>query len=217
LVLIYFGLSSLTYLAVLIVSYLFVLPTIAMDNRMLLPLFVGILMGFLGAYALWQTAWFKENRRIFQILPWLVGILCTYWYISQVQKIAELYHQGVGLTDYQWNRSKVIEAVRTLPTGTPVISNDWELVMLWTQRPVYSFWGTFPTGSPIQTASYGTNSDDQIQSVFCNQGAALVIFNDFSTQFNDNIGENAQNQISDLFSGLKVAGKYPDGKIYFCH
>ncbi len=61
-VLAYFGLSSFTYLAVLIISYLFVLPTIAIDNRMLLPLFVGILMGLLGAYALWQKAWFTREQ-----------------------------------------------------------------------------------------------------------------------------------------------------------
>ncbi len=107
--------------------------------------------------------------------------------------------------------------MRALPIGTPVISNDWELVMLWTQRPVYSFWNTFPIGYPVQNTFYGTNSGDQIQSVFCNQGAALVIFNDFPTQVKDNIGGNVQNQITDLFSGLTSGGEFPDGKIYFCH
>jgi hypothetical protein len=217
LVLVYFGSSSLVYLAVLIVSYLFILPTIAIDDRMLLPLFVGILMGVLGAIALWQKAWFSESRHLIQILPWLVGIICVYWYVPQVQSMAKLYHQGVGLTDYHWNRSKLIQAVRALPTSTPVIANDWELVMLWTQRPVYGLWTTFPTGQPSQTSSYGANPGDQIQSVFCNQGAALVIFNDFPGQLKDNIGGNVQNLASGLFSGLTSGGDYPDGKIYYCH
>ncbi len=217
LIMVFFCLSSFTYLVVLIFSYLFVLPTIAVDNRMLLPLFVGTLMGLLGAYALLHTAWFPRSRRILQIMAWLVGLLCVYWYIPQAQKITQRYHHGVGLTAYHWNRSKVIQAVRALPVDTPVISNDWELVMLWTQRPVYSFWSTFPTGYPVQNASYGTNSRDKTQTVFCSQGAALVIFDDFATQVKDNIGENVQDLRSGLFSSLTSGGDYADGKIYYCH
>ena len=216
-VFVYFGLSSLTYLAFLIVSYLFILPTIAIDNRTLLPLFVGIVMGLLGAFALWQTAWFRERKRLLKILPWLVGILCVYWYLPQVREKAEFYHQGDGLTAYHWNRSKIIQAVRALPADIPVISNDWELLLLWTQRPIYGFWNTFPSDLPIQTTAYGTNPGDHVQSVFCDQGAALVIFTDFPTQFIDNIGDTAQNNVSELFAGLSISGTYPDGTIYFCH
>jgi len=216
-VFVYFGLSSLTYLAFLIVSYLFILPTIAIDNRTLLPLFVGIVMGLLGAFALWQTAWFRERKRLLQILSWLVGILCVYWYLPQVREKAEFYHQGDGLTAYHWNRSEVIQAVRSLPTDTPVISNDWELVLLWTQRPIFGFWNTFPSDLPDQITSYGSNPGDHVQSIFCDQGAALVIFNDFPTQFIDNIGETAPIKISELFAGLSIYGTFPDGTIYFCH
>lgn len=216
-VLVYFGLSSLTYLAFLIVSYLFILPTIDIDNRMLLPLFVGVIMGLLGAFALWQTAWFRERKRLLQILPWLVGILCVYWYLPQVKEKAEFYHQGVGLTAYHWNRSEIIQSVRALPADTPVISNDWELVLLWTQRPIYGFWNTFPSDLSIQTTAYGTNPGDHVQSVFCDQGAALVIFNDFPTQFTDKVGETAQDKIPDLFAGLSIYGTYPDRTIYFYH
>lgn len=217
LIFIYFGLSTLAYVSVLIATYLFTLPTIDIDNRMLLPLFVGVIMGLLGAFALWQTAWFRENRRLLQALPWLVGILCVYWYIPQTRESVELYHPGRGLTAYHWNRSEIIQAVRDLPADTPVISNDWELLLLWTQRPIDGFWNTFPSDLPIQTTAYGTNPGDHVQSVFCDQGAALVIFNDFPTQFTDKVGETAQDKIPDLFAGLSIYGTYPDGTIYFCH
>jgi hypothetical protein len=217
LIFIYFGLSALTYVAVLIATYLFTLPTIDIDNRMLLPLFVGVVMGLLGAYALWQTAWFRENRRLLQAIPWLVGFLCVYWYIPQTRQIVELKHQDGGLTAYHWNRSEMIQAVRALPADTALISNDWELLLLWTQKPIYGFWVTFPTDLPLQRTAYGTNPGDPVQFVFCNQGAALVIFNDFPSQIKDKMGETAQDKLPNLFAGLSIYGAYPDGTIYFCH
>ncbi|MFA5874754.1 MAG: hypothetical protein WC832_12415 [Anaerolineales bacterium] len=214
---IYFGLSALAYVAVLIATYLFTLPTIDIDNRMLLPLFVGVVMGMLGVFALWQTAWFRERRRWLQALPWLVGILCVYWYVPQTQEKVELFHPGDGLTAYRWDRSETIQAVRALPADTPVISNDWELLLLWTQRPIYGFWNTFPAEVPYQTTRYGTDSADTVQSVFCSQGAALVVFNDFPTQVRERLDEWYLTQLPVLFDGLTVYGKYPDGTIYLCH
>jgi hypothetical protein len=214
---IYFGLSALAYVAVLIATFLFTLPTIDIDNRMLLPFFVSIVMGMLGMFAQWQTAWFRERRRWLQVLPWLVGILCVYWYIPQTQDKVVLYHPGDGLTAYRWDRSEIIQAVRALPKNTPVISNDWELLLLWTQRPIQGFWNTFPAVAPYQTTRYGTDQADAAQSVFCNQGAALVVVNDFPTQVRERLDESYLIQLPVLFDGLTVYGNYPDGTIYLCH
>lgn len=213
---IYFGLSALSYVAVLIATYLFTMPTIDIDNRMLLPLFVGAVMGMLGSFALWQTAWFRGRWRWLQTLPWLVGILCVYWYVPQTQDKVELFHPGSGLTAYRWDRSQTILAVRALPADMPVISNDWELLLLWTQRPIYSFWNSFPVEVPYQTTSYGKNSADIVQTVVCSWNAALVIFNDFPTQVRERLDESYLAQLPVLFGGLTVSGKYSDGTIYMC-
>ena len=212
----FFGLSSLTFVAVLIVTYLFTSPTIDIDNRMLLPLFVGSTMAFYGAFALWQAAWFRGWKRVFQILPWLIAILCVAWYIPQTREKVNLYHPGDGLTIFRWDRSSMIQAVRDLPADQAVISNDWELLQLWTGRPIYGFWNTFPSESPIQTTAYGTDQEDLVQSVFCEQGAALVILNDFPTQFRNQVGELSLDRLPKLFEGLSVYGTYPDGIIYLC-
>jgi hypothetical protein len=214
---VFFGLSSLIFVAVLILTYLFTQPTIDIDNRMLLPLYVSSVMMIYGAIALWQTAWFKGWKRVLQVLPWLMAALCVAWYIPQTRDKVEFYHLGDGLTVYRWGRSEIIQAVRDLPADKPVISNDWELTLLWTGRPIYGFWNTFPTEPPIQTTAYGTDQSDRVQSVFCDQGAALVIFNDFPTQFRNQVGESSLSQLPKLFEGLSVYGKYPDGTIYLCH
>jgi hypothetical protein len=212
----FFGLSSLAFLVVVLATYLFTHPTIDIDNRMLLPLYVGSVMSFYAAFALWQAAWFRGRLRVLQILPWLVAALCVTWYFPQTRDKINFYHAGDGLTAYRWDRSEIIQAVRALPAQEPVISNDWELLQLWTGRPIHGFWNTFPAKPPIQASAYGTEPDDPVQSVFCEQGAALVIFNDFPDQFQANIGEASVDPMPDLFAGLPLYGSYPDGKIYFC-
>ena len=213
----FFGLSSLIFVAVLILTYLFTQPRIDIDDRMLLPLYVSSVMMIYGAFALWQAAWFKGWKRILQVIPWLMAVLCVYWYFPQTHDKVEFYHPGSGLTIYRWGRSEIIQAVRDLPPGQPVISNDWELTMLWTGRPINGFWTTFPSAPPIQTSAYGADQNDHGQSLFCNQGAALVIYDDFPTQYRTQLGESALDQMPKLFEGLSVYGKYPDGTIYLCH
>jgi hypothetical protein len=213
----YFGLSSLTFIGVLIATYLFTHPTIDIDNRTLLPFYVCTIMGFFGAVALWQQAWFKGRMRVLQVFPWLIAAVCVFWYIPQTRNEIQFYHSGDGLTAYHWDSSETIQAVRNLPPNQPVISNDWELLLLWTGRPIYGLWNTFPSAPPFQTTMYGTNPVDRIQSIFCGKGAALVIFNDFLSEYKNQIGDLSTDQLTNLFAGLTVYGLYSDGAIYLCH
>jgi 4-amino-4-deoxy-L-arabinose transferase-like glycosyltransferase len=211
----FFGLSSLFFVAVLILTYLFTHPTIDVDNRMLLPLYAGSVMTVYAAFALWQAAWFRGKLLLLQALPWLIAIICVAWYFPQTRDEVNFYHAGDGLTAYRWGRSGIIQAVRALPPEQPVISNDWELLQLWTGRPIYGFWNTFPSKPLIQATAYGTAPGDPVQSVFCKQGAALVIVDDFTSQFQAQVGKAYDDQ--SLFAGLPVYGTYTDGKIYLCH
>jgi hypothetical protein len=213
---IFFGLSTFFYVVVLLLTYLFTRPTIDIDNRMLLPLFVCCVMTLYGAFALWQAAWSKSWKLVFQILAWLVAALCLVWYIPQTQNKVTLYHGGDGLTAYHWGRSQIIQAVSALPGNQPVISNDWQLLLLWTGRPIYGIWVSLPAKAPLQTTSYGTLQSDRAQVVFCSQAAALVVFNDFSSQIKSRLGDIPDDQLQNLFKGLKVYGTYPDGIIYLC-
>ena len=213
----FFGLSSLVFVTVLVLTYLFTSPTIDIDNRMLLPFYVSSVMMIFGALALWQAAWFKGKLRVLQVFPWILAALCVYWYYPQTTDIVQYEHEGEGLTAYRWKDASIIQAVRELPADQPVISNDWELTMLWTGRPVYGLWTRFLTEPPIQTTAYGTNLEDNIQALFCDKGAALVIYDDFPGQIKDRVGEAELGKVPGLFEGLTLLGKYTDGSIYMCH
>ncbi len=208
----YFGFSGAAYLAVVAGTYLFTNPTIDIDNRILLPLFVCVVMGILAAGALWEPAWLTGHRRWLQALPWAVVVLCCWWYFPQSLNIIKNLHQGSGLTAYKWKNAALIQAVRDLPVGQSVISNDWELLMLWTQRPIRQFWNTF---SSLPTGAIESGQIRTAQSSFCEKGAAVAVFNDYSMQYASRY-EVSPYQVPDLFTGLRVYGQYPEGTIYLC-
>jgi hypothetical protein len=183
---------------------------------MLLPLFVCCVMALYGAFALWHAAWSRGWNIFFQVLACLVAAVCLVWYIPKMQEKVVSYHKGDGLTAFRWRDSQIVQAVSALPQGQPVISNNWQLLLLWTGRPIYGLWLSFPKTVPIQIGPYGTLQGDTAQVVFCSQGAALVVFNDFSNQFRDRFGEASVDRMLNLFVGLPVYGTYPDGTIYLC-
>jgi hypothetical protein len=212
----FFGLSAVIFVIVLVLTYLFTLPQIDIDNRMLLPLFVSSMMMIYAAFSLWHSAWFAGKWRALAALPWLLAVLCVAWYIPQTSDKVQQFHKGDGLTMYRWNRASIIQAVRDLPAGQPVISNDWELTTLWTGRPVHGFWTTFSLEEPVQAGAYGSETGDPLQQLFCEKAAVLVIYGDFPSQVRSQIGELAVDQVGALFNGLSVYGSYPDGTIYTC-
>ena len=238
----YFGLSAFFFVAVLLLTYLFSRPTIDIDNRMLLPFFVCSAMTLYGAFALWETAWSREStlallktalskgwqsavwqrlrsngwKIAFQVLAWSVAAACLAWYVPQARAMAAFYHKGDGLTAYHWGNSEIIRTVNALPADQPVISNDWQLLLLWTGRPIYGIWVSLPKTPPLQTSPYGTLQSDPAQVVFCTRGAALVVFNDFPSQFPAKLGKLSADQKQALLKGLLVYGTYPQGVIYLC-
>jgi hypothetical protein len=156
----FFGLSSVMFLLVLLGTYLFTRPTIDVDNRMLLPLYVGSVMSFYAAFALWQAAWFRGSLRVLRIVPWLIAVLCVAWYFPQTRDKVTFYHAGDGLTAYRWNRSEIIQAVRALPDEQAVISNPWllEYFPLQAAHPGRRLWDSAGRSGPIPFLQTGNRA-----------------------------------------------------------
>jgi hypothetical protein len=212
----FFGFSGLATLTFLAGTFLFTQPTIDIDNRMLLPFYVCLVPSLFAGFALWNSAWFRGRLRLLQILPWLAVIPVVLWYTPQALEKADHYNKGGGLTAYRWDGADIIQAVRALPSDQPVISNDWEVLLLWTGRPIHDLWSTFPQTPPIQVTPYGTDSRDPAQQIFCSKGATLVIFDDFPAQYRERVDASALPQAPNLFAGLTVQGTYSRSVIYLC-
>jgi hypothetical protein len=94
-----------------------------------------------------------------------------------------------------------------------VISNKSETVAMWADRPAYDLMENLHPGFLQDSSSYGSDSTDSAQEAF-QQGAALVVFNDFNDQFEATYGQRGQERLKTIFDGLTILGRYPDGVIY---
>jgi hypothetical protein len=211
-----FGLSSLAYVAALALSYLFTRPAPDIDDRMLLPLYAGIVMSMSAAFSGWRNAWFRNGKRWRMVIPLLMAAVFVYWYVPDSLWAVKYYHHGWGFTRYSWRNSETIQAVRDLPAGLPLVSNNAMSLLLWADRPAYDMLAKLPLDFADQSSLYGSDETDEVQVIFREQGAALVIFDSqLREQLVQGFGEKGRKRLDSLFDGLILGGQYTDGAIYF--
>lgn len=208
-----FGLASMVYAVTLLAAYLFSDPIPDVDERMLLPFYVTLTLGLLGAFAVWQSAW-QSGRRWLAVLPWLAAVLFLIWWFPQNAYYVREDHAGWGVTVYAWRGSPTLQALDDLPADRPVISDNAALVLLWTGRPVYDMTATLSADFLAGQAVYGSDPSDPAQQAFCQEGAPLVLFGDLSAWLETAYGEAGRRRMATL---LALPGtEYADGEIYSC-
>jgi hypothetical protein len=205
------------YTAFLAVDGLIMTPLPPITNRILLPLFPGLLLGLLGILSTWQHAWFHGRWRWLGALPWLLTAMAVvHYYPTTVDEVLIRYHQGVGMTAYTWRHSETMAAVRALPQDAVIISNDSYVLWIWADRTAYSLVEDLDPSFIAQDSPYGTQRSDRAQAAFHDKGAALVIFEDeFALYMETTYGEAGLTRLETLFDGLVIGGSYGDGKIYY--
>jgi len=211
------GAFVIGYLGQLTLTYLFSAPVLDpsdIDQRILAPiLLAGGLILFTEADLLMRSA---PARRWLAIVPGGLALVYAAWFLPQGWKIASgLNQQGAGYTSQSWRGSSTIAALRSLPTETPIITNESAAVMLWLDRPAYDF--KLPAvdqpGSALDRFGDGA---DELEWIFREQGAALVLFNSISAQLAGSYGEEgAGTRLADLTRGLQLFAKSEDGVVYF--
>ena len=211
-----FGLSSLAYVGALALTYLFTQPAPDIDDRMLLPVYVGVVMSMLGAFSCWRNAWFQNRKRWLTIIPWLAAAVFVYWYYPGSLWVVRYYHLGWGFTTYSWRNSETIQAVRDLPDNLPIVSDNAVAILLWADRPAYELKDSLRPYFINQSTPYGSDTTDEAQKAFREYGAALVTFRgQLGIQLEQAFGEKGLARLDSLFDGLVVGGQYTDGAIYF--
>jgi hypothetical protein len=188
----------------------------AVSNRMLLPIFIGIVFAFVAGFSVVQRAWFTGPRSWLRALPWAVALWGAIYYIPQmIDDVAVPLHGGSGPTSYVWRDSQIIGAVRRLPDDIAIVSNHPHTIALWAERPALGMLENMQPSFVDQNTPYGSSPTDAAQVAF-RDGAALVVFGDvLPQQLEDVFGQPARARASTLLDGLLIAGRYPEGVIYF--
>lgn len=127
------ALFLLIYPAFLLVSISFFDANTPLDDRILAPVYLALLILLVYVAALTQ-----HGRLWWQQLPlWLlIASLALAYTWQSGQWLRQGYDQGIGFNSLAWQHSPLLQAVRELQPGTPIYANAPEPVNLHTGRPV---------------------------------------------------------------------------------
>jgi hypothetical protein len=210
-----FGIFTLSYILVVTTSYIFVsFPQPALNDRIFSPILLGIIFTLISSLYFLTDAW--PSQRILKALPVFVTILFIATNIPKSLELArDLSQNSSGFTNSRWSGSGVIQDVLQLPPDTKLISNEIYAIMFYTHRPAH----TLPELSrdvPLEDFySFGDDPNDNVQEIFREQGAALVLFQEIYWQLLPIYQEVTDERLEALTDGLSVHSERWDGAIYF--
>ncbi len=127
------------YLGSLLVSLSYFDAATPLNDRILSPIYVAILIMLVYfIHKLYEAG---------KILPRLLAIslalfLLTTSFIAKNRTVVELQESALGFASWRWSESTVMEAIRDLPDDVEVYTNQPPAVYFWTNRPVYAIWGS---------------------------------------------------------------------------
>lgn len=209
-----FGLFILVYLVVLAAAQVFTYPPITLASRMLSPVHLAVLV-WLPVILLLALQVLAPRSRL---AAWLVSIgLCVLalTYGARSILIAQDYHRaGIGYLSLSWRNSLTIEALQKIPPEVPLISNEVTAIMFLAGRPAYALQEIYQN-HPLEPFTVYGSGEDESQRVFREQSGALVLFGanlreDFAVY-----GDQIDERLAKLTSGLYQYHDSDDGAIYF--
>ncbi len=200
----------------ILVSYLFVYPTIDVSQRIMLPLHIALIWMVAALAKLSLNAW-PAARRAGMVVGIVALLLCGWFASRSLRIVQQNYQEGLGYNSIAWQTSPVIEQVRKLPASTILISNENTAIYYLTGRLAYLF--TETRQAQAQAAAYrfgdGDPAADPAQRLFKENGAALVLFRSISDELQPLYGERTQQRLQSLVQGLDAAYTGSDGWIYY--
>ncbi|HEX9013556.1 MAG TPA: hypothetical protein VF813_08575 [Anaerolineaceae bacterium] len=207
------GILAVVYLAVTLAVYVSTYPPITLDNRMIGPVHVAalLLITVLAGVLLRR----EGARRWLMAGVWMILLAFGALYLFRSARIVvETHRTGLGYLAEEYAGSETLKAVRALPAGTKIITNEVTLVLYYTGRPSYALISGDLADPRAASFTYGAEAGDAGQAAF-RDGAALVLFNSVSDTLNGIYGAQGPARLALLTRGLYQAYTGKDGAIYY--
>jgi hypothetical protein len=205
-------LYAAVYLVFLASSYVVSFIQPFLDQRMFLPVYLALLVSFILILFINFSA--PPARKWVQAFT-VVLLALIVSADSPVSLIRDLNENGHGFTSLTWKKSQTIQAVKGLPEDTIIISNEEEAVKFLTGRVSYDLPETRRVEPLAEFYRFGEDRTDDIQSIFVEKDAALVLFDSVYWELERIYAERTGERLSALTQGLRLYGDYADGAIYF--
>ncbi|MEE9217420.1 MAG: glycosyltransferase family 39 protein [Anaerolineales bacterium] len=198
------GIYAALYLVALGASLSLFDPFTQVDDRILSPVFVSVMLlaGVMG----WE-AWILQGKIVRGAI--LVGLaFIVIWNGATQAKLADSYGRyGLGNAAPSISQSLTVAAVRELPE-VPIVTNGISRLYFWADRNSFAL----PWLIDLETEERDPAYEDNLRIMrgrLCDEGGFLVLF--YPERL---VPEQAP--LSDLTAGLALYGDYPDGEIYRC-
>ena len=207
--------SSLVYVGVIAGVYFTTYPPITIGSRMLSPLMVSIfwlimLLALRSGQQWKKPAWLGNALLAFVLVFGLWNGLRT---LRIVKQNVEL---GLGYNSVAWQTSETMQALRELPEGTIIVTNE-ETAILWlTGRASYPIAEIYVDNAMDEFVKYGDGElvNDSSEEMFRNGEAVFVQFDSLASQVTGLYGERSEEWAAALVDGLDVVFSGQDGGIY---
>jgi hypothetical protein len=206
------GIFVAVYLALTLVVFVSTYPPITLDNRMISPIYVAALL--IVVVLIGMLLRLEPTRRWLRIGAWVVllGFAATYLYRTP-RIVQETHRTGLGYLASEYSQSATLEALKALPAGTPIVTNEVTLVLYYTGQPAYALVSGPLVDPHAPFTAYGSDPSDPGQAAF-RAGAALVLFNSINDTLNGIYGAQGPERLAALTHGLYKAYTGADGAIY---
>jgi hypothetical protein len=203
------------YVGILLLVYLTTYPPITIDNRMLSPAhtaviwIAGLLLGQLIAMNL---------ARPLKVAAAIVMIGLVAWFgLRTVRIVRQNAELGLGYNALTWRQSQLIAAIKMLPEGQKLVTNETMALLyltgrvaepvaeIYTDKPVYPFtrYGDGPAGT------------DPAETDFKQAHSLLIVFDTLESQFEPIYGVKAAERTKVFIDGLNVVAFGENGAMYY--
>lgn len=199
------ALQVVLYMAVLFVSLTFFDASTALENRILVPAFTGMILIFITLLSrFWKSgqAW-KQWVALF-----LAGVAVLSFMYDGRRVIIDLSQDGQGYASAYYRNSQTIDALKRMPE-TEIWTNRVPAVNILAGRPAYALLAPIDPLTRLKRPNYDSSLNAIRQSVL--DGKSMLVVFEAKQVLEDSVeGE----WLRDLTAGIPVVFESEDGMIF---
>lgn len=210
--LVFCGLYSGLILLVALTTY----PPITIGSRMFSPVhlaFVWLVVLLVGVLSVINAS----SQAAMKSVGLAVLCLLAGWYgLRSLRIVQQNFAEGLGYQSLAWINSETVRAVKDLPAGQLIVTNEETAILFLSGRASYPLQEIYANSPDVSPARYGDGNleEDPAEKLFRDGKALLVVFDSLPKQVAALYGDQAESWAAGLTEGLEVIYQAEDGAIY---
>ena len=203
------------YVGILLLVYLTTYPPITIDNRMLSPAHTAMIwIAGLVLAKMFEMDPVKPLKVAVTIA--MIGAVAFYG-MRTLRIVRQNAQTGLGYNAVTWQQSQLIPAIKKLPEGQKLVTNETMAVLYLTGRaaePVAEIYADNPV-YPFTRYGDGPVGKDPAEADFKQAHSLLIVFDTLESQFKSLYAEKAAERAKIFTDGLRVVAFGENGAMYY--